>query len=344
MRAIAALLLSSLAALSSAPALAAPPEALPADAQQTLRSIRHDPRPRQIIKGTHYWISNEGHHEYWYETLKDRGGAYVGVGSEQNYTLAGWARSEVIILMDFDQAIADLHEAFGVAFRHAETPDAFYALWKEKDAAQLKALITAHFKDDATQRERTLKAVDRAHRLVRYRFAELRRVYPKHKLPHYLTDADTYAHLRALWRGGRVVVRRGDLLADRTMLDASKALGELKVPVRVLYTSNAEQYFDYTPAFRRNIVALPGDDRSWVIRTHPRKLLKLAPRDGFHYNRQTLDNFKAWITKYPTRDSVELIQYRRTNLPEPGSSVIEKPAKVSKKRVEVAPMPAPASR
>ena len=55
----------------------------------------------------------------------------MGVGTDQNYLIAGWSRPEVLVLMDFDQVVVDLHRVYQLAFLHAESPEAFLRLSAE---------------------------------------------------------------------------------------------------------------------------------------------------------------------------------------------------------------------
>ena len=57
----------------------------------------------------------------------------IGVGAEQNYVLAGWARPQVLVLMDCDADMVQLHEAYRACFELAAKPDEFIALWKSAD-------------------------------------------------------------------------------------------------------------------------------------------------------------------------------------------------------------------
>ena len=81
----------------------------------------------------HYTRSNETRHYLFKSPINEIGGIHVGVGAEQNYIFAGWSKPKVMILMDFDQWIVDLHRAYSVMFAKAETPDAFIELWQKKN-------------------------------------------------------------------------------------------------------------------------------------------------------------------------------------------------------------------
>ena len=99
------------------------------DLQSALDGIRPDPRPKEIIKGTHYVTSNEPKQHLFHKAFKGSGGLYVGVGAEQNYLFMTWSRPEVAVLMDFDDVIPRLHHVYASIFRRMETPEAFLGCW-----------------------------------------------------------------------------------------------------------------------------------------------------------------------------------------------------------------------
>ena len=47
-------------------------------------------------------VGNEDHLDLFRPAVKDKGGLYIGVGTDQNYLLGAWARAEALVLMDFD--------------------------------------------------------------------------------------------------------------------------------------------------------------------------------------------------------------------------------------------------
>ncbi len=257
------------AAVASPPAAGRPPRA-PAPAfvgppVPGLGPLIADPAPPAIIRGTHYVVSNEDGHHHWRASLDGLGGVHVGVGAEQNYLLAGWSRAEWLVLVDFDVYIPWLHRVHGAAFRAAETPAAYLALWGDGPglAAAVDAAWTGVARDEARQ---TLGARRRVER-------RLRRLEARHRaqgVPCYLTDPAQYAHLRALWLEDRVRALRGDLLGRQALRQLGAGARAAGLVVRSLYVSNAESYFGLDdPRYRDNVLALPFDARSLVLRTFP---------------------------------------------------------------------------
>ena len=103
--------------------------------------LERDPRPKSITRNAHYVISNENHHHLFEPALsKLKGGVVAGVGSDQMYLFAGWAKPEALVPMDFDQVIVDLHYVYGAMFRKAETPAELIALWSPRMGKTLPSI------------------------------------------------------------------------------------------------------------------------------------------------------------------------------------------------------------
>jgi hypothetical protein len=87
----------------------------------------------------------------------------------------------------------------------------------------------------------------------------------------WLADPEAYRTVRAMFAADRVRIVAGDLLGEMPgrIAAAHTALGE---PIRVVYLSNAEQYFAYDDSFRAAFAAMPFDGRSLILRTVSRPL------------------------------------------------------------------------
>src|SRR5262245_14183161 len=92
------LALSALACLAGSAGAGEPPGPIPEAWAAAFSAVRADRAPETIIRDTHYVVSNEDRPQAFRGAVRDRGGVYIGVGSEQNYVLAGWARPEVMVL------------------------------------------------------------------------------------------------------------------------------------------------------------------------------------------------------------------------------------------------------
>ncbi len=230
----------------------------------------------------HYFLSNEWRHDLFRPHVEGLGGAYVGVGSDQNYTLAAMAGSEILFLVDYDPLIPWIHEFYRILVSASETPE---------------ALIARFAPENSRATQQMLREALAGHRRVEHMVAHFRRCreqwYPYlqqvQRLERdgrpwsWLGRRELYDRVRALHRAGRIVSRNGDLNGERTVRAVADAVRRLGLPLRVVYLSNAEQYFWYTPGFRENMRAFPAGERSVLLRTNRHRDLPDAPDDEWHY-------------------------------------------------------------
>lgn len=271
-------------------------------------SLPTDPPPKQLVRGSHYWVSNEDQLDLFHDAVKDKGGLYLGVGAEQNYLMAAWAKSETLVLMDFDEAIVDLHRVYRVMFRAAEKPEDFVKLWREDSKAAVTKLIEDGY-PDKTVRAQALKAYQTARWTVEQRLKRVKAEMEKAKLSCFFVDADDYAFVRRLFMEDKVFAVRGDLTMAGTVLAVGQAATQAKMKMGVLYLSNAEQYFPFTPQFRDNIKSLPLDANTVVLRTSGQRAIPHVKDTYYHYNVQTGSSFEAWVADPKIKDVREMLTY-----------------------------------
>lgn len=258
------------------------------DAAARLLALSPDPSPDAITNATHYWVSNERRLDLFADDVRGLGGVYLGVGTDQSYILAGWARPQLVVLVDFDQDVVDLHAVYGAFFGSAEDPSAFRALWTEGGAALAESVLERST-SDAARRTRLLALYREARPRVHERFMIMQTKMIEADERWFLDDAQQYAHVRSLHGDGRVIALRGDFTHEGAVRDVARTLAEAGLTVRVLYLSNIEQYFMYGSAYKNNMLALPVDARSVVLRTLPGRPA------GFEYIVQTTTDFHAWL-------------------------------------------------
>jgi hypothetical protein len=233
----------------------------------------------------------------------------VGVATDQNYLLAAWARAELVVLMDFDDGVVDLHRAYGVIFRDAATPEEFLARWSAEREAEVEARLRAEL--PAPLAEAAAQAYRSARPLVARRLAAVDAQYRALDIPTFLSEQEQYEHVRTLWRNERVVAVRGDLTAAVAMTDIAAALHAAGLEVGVLYLSNAEQYFKYGAQFRRNIAGLPMAARGVVLRTHGWRQFEYVADEEYHYNVQSAPRFAEAMGKGRAWGVAKLLERRR---------------------------------
>lgn len=298
------------------------------DAQKAaFAQIEADPPPPEIVRNSHYWISNEYRHDLFKGHIAGLGGVHIGVGTDQNYLMAGWSKPEMLILMDFDTYIPRIHRAYELAFAQSATPEAFLAFWDDSNAKPVIARLTADLAGaDGTlskDAKRTVRSFKTARPLIKKRLERTLRTYRKRGVPTFLDDADQYTYIKTLWATGRVIAIRGDLTAQKTMQGIGKAARDAGMVVRTVYMSNAPQYFNFDDQFRANIAALPFDDKSVFLHTLTRGAFGYA--DGYyHYNVQPGLNFQTWLERSRFRKLTQILRYRTPDKGIAGFSTMQK--------------------
>ncbi len=252
--------------------------------------------------GEHYPISNEFRHDLWFEHVRDLGGAFVGVGTDQCYTLAAVQDASMIWVVDFDPLVPLVHRIYSVLVPASETPEALVARFESGAARATQEMLQQALEGDP-QADRIVSTYRRNRdRMHRY----LRRVLRNRRggvSASWLSDPALYARVRALHRAGRVVARNGDVTADGALRAVGRAARELGVPVRVLYFSNAEQFFPYGPDFRENLDTLPSDAQTVVLRTFREAGVAYPEGERWHYMVQPIADMRARIQENGYRHS-----------------------------------------
>lgn len=216
-----------------------------------------------------YIKANEARTHVFAPFIANLGGAYVGVASDQNYSLLAAARSEVAWLVDYDPRVVVHHKRLRALILRSETPAAFVARFAE--AGQREALAIF---DEVYAGDPDLGAIKAGFRATR---EDLELYYAGQiaKAPRdagdfgWLRNADHYAHVRTLYQQGRIVPLKGDLMGSRTLSSIAAAARALAIPVRIVYLSNAPSAWggDLVRGFRDNLRGLPFDARSVVLQT-----------------------------------------------------------------------------
>ncbi|MFO0575057.1 MAG: hypothetical protein U1A78_13800 [Polyangia bacterium] len=287
-------------AAGGAPAAAPPPAAPPAGDEAFDAAVRTPGNERDHQVKRHYMWSNERRHDLFFADLQGLGGGYLGVGADQNYTLAAAAGSQVLWLIDLDGAVVRVHHLYSALVSEAATPEALLALFEKPALPTVKAVLERRAAGEA-------EALLELYQTYR---DDLRDHLQKQRgRPHtWLGDDAKYAAIRGLMQRGRVVARLGDLNGSHTVQQIAQAARAAGVPVRVIYLSNAESWFRYGHSFRHNLTALPLDERGVVLRTVKSEILRYPTGDIWHYSAQRAQDFAAHLRGrgYPSVDTAML--------------------------------------
>ncbi len=278
----------ALASLLAAP-LASAQGRLTAEQRRILESV---PSENLEPPGEHYYRSNEWRQDLLREHLDGRGGALIGVGSDQNYTMAAMAGSEYVFLVDYDPFIPWVHEIYEVLVKASETPEAFLARFSEENQRETTEMLRAHF-EGRRQARRMVRHFTARRRAWEGYLTRVSRLERDGRPFSWLADPAMYRYTRRMFREGRMIYRNGDVTGETTMQAVADACRRLGVEARVVYFSNAEQFFENTDQFVANMKALPYDERSIVLRTIRHRAIENAEDGRWHYLVHDFPDFVA---------------------------------------------------
>jgi hypothetical protein len=263
-------------------------QTLTAAAQQAIESPPNE-KPYEVR--LHFLRSNERRHDLFFSALAGSGGGYLGVGADQNYTLLAIARSSVVWLVDIDGDVVDWHKIYAALIPQAATPTALLGLLSGRRDPEVLAALAARWDTGEVKRLWPL--------YLRYRGYLLNHLSSEQQVRRrgvpvtWLSNLELYQYVRQLMVERRLVARVGDLHGERTLLGIADAARSAGVTMGAVYVSNVEQWFRYSPQFRRNMGALPRRAQTVVLRTLARGELDFPDEDRWHFSVETLDDFVA---------------------------------------------------
>lgn len=230
----------------------------------------------------HYYRSNEWRLDLLEPHLDGLGGAIVGVGSDQNYTFAAMMRAKMVFIVDYDMRIRWVHGIYRALVTQSDSPEALIARFSEERQRETAKLLDEAF-EDHPHRRRIVRYWKSRHAAWHAYLDRVRRNPRAEKRRTWLASQESYDWVKGLHENGRVVAFTGDLTGETTLRAVGDAAEELGLPVRLVYFSNAEQFFRYDEAFTKNMHALHTDERSLALRTVRRRGFDKAPGGRWHY-------------------------------------------------------------
>lgn len=312
-----------------------PPKLSPEQAR-IFRITDLDPFPRRRrLRAAHYPASNEYRIDLFQQHIKGLRGGYIGVGTDQNFTFIAWARSEYAWLIDFNPVIVAVNRIHILFLKEAPTYGDFRALWTQPRARKSFELIRKRFltDEDYPTIVKAWRVARRGSADVPERLKELDKLKRRFGLDTFSSNPRDYAYVRGLALAGRMQAISGNLLGNRTIPAISASARKLNTVIRVMYTSNAEDYFrGYKKNFRESIKGLPLDARGMLIRTvswGAKRELGWPKGEKyvshpFHYNIQPLQNLRAWMA-HPKPLSIVSLMRKRTRMSRGFSRIIKEP-------------------
>ncbi len=272
-----------------------------------------DDVPSLRVDSRHYVHTNEQRHFLFFKYMDCAGAGYLGVGSDQNYTMIARCKADFAWIVDYDEIVPLLHAVHRTFILESPTPEEFVSRWTEEGSARSIEMI----------REREAGNP---------RVADLEKIYAKYRkklLAHFeaisgrkhagkpatwLGDPGDYERIRGMFMAGRIRPMLGNLLADRAIAGIGTAARDLGVPIRAIYLTNVEELVTYNDPMRQSFRSLPVDGSSVVLRT-------LAYTNGYeiadnkwHYNIEKALDFQERLGTRITKIQVFMHARKETGV------------------------------
>ena len=306
-------------ALVWGPSVAAAQEAAPLTAEQ--REVFHgsaedEPAVKLLgvnedYEGRSYLAGDEWNLHLYHPRIENLGGGYMGVGSDQGYMMVSWQRPEFAWLIDYDPLVVVTHKIYKTFFLEAKTPEEFYALWTKKEKKRALELIRRDWADDENLALLEKVYKDWRPKILR-RHRRIKKKLKAQKISWYLSDQGSYDYMRSMIREERIRPMLANLLDENGITGIGEASRKLGVPMRVIYMSNAQEYWKYPQQFRDNAASWNVDDRSVVLHT----LSTWSKNKDYRYVIQSATNFQEWMAEPWVRKVYSMVPRRKLEGPE----------------------------
>lgn len=332
-----------------------PPLTENAELAQIANSVEHDPLEEKGICGMdirQFWkeglknggrssvdcrdpysyvTSNEPWRYVWAHHLKNLGGGYVGVGSDQGYDFISSARSEWAWVYDYDPNIYRLHKLLRAIILAAETPEEFVAYFDSSKRKALEAIVTAEYSEAEAKEYMTLYYAYSRRMANTYRNSL--KEYPIKDFG-WLAVQENYDHIRTMYQQERLVIVKGDLMGVNAFHSISSLAQQMEIPIRIFYVSNAPLAWGgaITPGYRANLeVMYPAfDENSVFITAHGGGGQKLHERGRWNYitanarliSQRISQHYYSNHLMWDKEPSVE-IDLRTVNIPNQRRNIVE---------------------
>lgn len=303
-----------------------PPQPPTSEQVQIAKDIREDALEKQVCeqKGrsfvdcrdpNHYIKTNEPRLHLWRPYIENLGGGYAGVGIDQNYSFIATAKSEWVWLFDYDPTVVRLHHVLRAVILDSPDRATFLSHFEAGAKEKVLALLSeTHKKTPERAAYREIYAIARSglHKYYELQINHKISVPDIVKAPTAQADAPTrkagvkvgddvedptfgwlateeaYQYIRTLYQQDRIHLMKGDMLKEKTMQGIGAAAKKLGVTIRIFYPSNAPECWPHTSQYKKNVLALPFDERTVVLTSLSGIKQGFSRQRGYwHYNVQS---------------------------------------------------------
>lgn len=213
-----------------------------------------------------YIKTNERKNWYFADYTKNLRGGYAGVAADANYTFIAHAKSEWVWLYDFDSNIVAYHTFLKPLILAGETPQEFVSFFHPKNRRKATKLIS-DFYSERKDLDSLVYTYERFRgTLYGHYMNSLKKTGYKDEFG-WLRNEKAYLYIQKLHKLDRISVSPGDMLKDKTIRSIGKSAKKLGVTIKVYYPSNAEEFWQFSDTYKKNILSLPFDNETVMIST-----------------------------------------------------------------------------
>lgn len=248
-----------------------------------------------------YIKPNEARNYLFAPYIKNLRGGYVGVAADANYSYVSYAKSEWVFLMDFDFVILNLHKTIRAFVKESPNVKEFLEKWKPTNNQSI-SILEKYYKDSPDFS--ILKGLFLKNRAILFEhYQNISQPSKENGDFGWLRNPENYAYIRHLYLMERISIHGGDLLKDKTLYNIGEAAKQLGIKIRIFYPSNAEEFWEFSENYKRNILNLPFDEASVVLRTVHEYPWHVNDRSGgtlgfWHYVVHGAYNYQKYL-QYP---------------------------------------------
>jgi hypothetical protein len=213
-----------------------------------------------------YIKPNEARNYLFAPYIKNIRGGYIGIAADANYTFLTYAKSEYVWLMDFNINIVNLHKINQIFIIESETAQEFLSKWNPKNRKDVLKILESNF--GSTSEWKNIKNFYEVNQAGLYEHY-YSQSFPEKLMGDFgwLRNPDNYSYLRNLHILKRISIFEGDLLKNKTLFNIGNTAKKLNIPIRIFYPSNAEEFWKFSKNYKRNILNLPFDEATLILRT-----------------------------------------------------------------------------
>jgi len=236
-----------------------------------------------------YVLSNEPQRFRFAAYIRNLGGGYVGIGADQTYDFIAVQKPRWAWVFDYDPSVVRLHYAIRAQILESDTPAAFVEAFHPDRIDALVKRTAKSLQGDFSSGRLPRSEMGHIRRMLKQVMGYLHHAYDEAMKPDpsqgefgWLRHPEHFTYIKRMYAQRRIVLRKGNLLTPVVLPAVAKQARALGVPIRVLYTSNADDQWPLTAGYMANLAGLPFDARSVVLRTiYPRHKagFKKAPWD-----------------------------------------------------------------